>query len=166
MERKARKQQGAKMGTFMGVYMPCIQNIFGVLFFIRLSWIVGMAGTLEAFFIVGICCTVTFLTSLSLSAIATNGRVPGGGPYYMISRNLGPELGGAIGILFYLGTSVAASMYVIGAVEILLLYLLPAAKVFEDDLNNFRLYGTIFLGSNPPPSCHQQGILRGGLCCK
>lgn len=40
--------------------------------------------------------------------------VPAGGPYYMISRNLGPELGGAVGILFYLGTTVAASMYIIG----------------------------------------------------
>jgi potassium/chloride transporter 4/5/6 len=60
----------------------------------------------------------TFLTSISLSAIATNGIVPGGGPYYMISRNLGPELGGAVGILFYLGTTIAASMYITGAVEI------------------------------------------------
>lgn len=62
----------------------------------------------------------TFLTSISLSAIATNGMVPAGGPYYMISRNLGPELGGAVGILFYLGTTIAASMYIIGAVEIMI----------------------------------------------
>ena len=60
------------------------------------------------------------MTSISLSAIATNGVVPGGGPYYMISRNLGPELGGAVGFLFYLGTTVAASMYITGAVEILI----------------------------------------------
>ncbi|MCP9265516.1 hypothetical protein DINM_020836 [Dirofilaria immitis] len=84
----------------------------------------------------------TFLTSISLSAIATNGVVPGGGPYYMISRNLGPELGGAVGILFYLGTTVAASMYITGAIEILILYLVPEAKIFDDIYNCFRALGT------------------------
>jgi hypothetical protein len=48
--------QGAKMGTLMGVYFPTIQNIFGVILFIRLSWIVGIAGAPEAFLIVLTCC--------------------------------------------------------------------------------------------------------------
>lgn len=62
----------------------------------------------------------TFLTGISMSAIATNGVVPAGGSYFMISRSLGPEFGGAVGILFYIATTVAAAMYIIGAVEILL----------------------------------------------
>jgi hypothetical protein len=61
----------------------------------------------------------TMLTAISMSAIATNGVVPAGGPYFMISRNLGPEFGGAIGLLFYIGTTFAASMYIVGGIEIL-----------------------------------------------
>jgi solute carrier family 12 (potassium/chloride transporter), member 4/6 len=60
------------------------------------------------------------LTAISMSAIATNGVVPAGGSYFMISRSLGPECGGAVGMLFYTGTTLAAAMYIVGAVEIVL----------------------------------------------
>lgn len=38
----------------------------------------------------------------------------------MISRNLGPEFGSAVGILFYLANTVATSMYLVGGVEVFL----------------------------------------------
>lgn len=40
----------------MGVYLPCLQNIFGVILFLRLTWMVGTAGVLQALLIVLICC--------------------------------------------------------------------------------------------------------------
>ncbi|GFU77449.1 solute carrier family 12 member 7 [Trichonephila clavipes] len=94
----------------------------------------------------------TFTTCISLSAIATNGIVPAGGSYFMISRSLGPEFGGAVGILFYLATSIAAAMYVIGAVEIFLNYMAPGLSLYGDFrsdpeimYHNYRTYGTILL---------------------
>lgn len=53
-----------KMGTVMGVYIPCLQNIFGVLFFIRLPWIVGTAGIIEALCVVLLCCSVVSIFKL------------------------------------------------------------------------------------------------------
>ncbi|KAG7525842.1 solute carrier family 12 member 7-like isoform X1 [Solea senegalensis] len=151
---KKKAVKSPQMGTFMGVYLPCLQNILGVILFLRLTWIVGSAGILESLAIVGLCCSCTMLTAISMSAIATNGVVPAGGSYYMISRSLGPEFGGAVGLCFYLGTTFAGSMYILGTIEILLTYIVPKAAIFvaekkEDEgdalLNNMRVYGTCCL---------------------
>ncbi|XP_046375245.1 solute carrier family 12 member 4-like isoform X6 [Haliotis rufescens] len=139
---KGQQTKKANLGTVLGVYLPCIQNIFGILLFVRMTWIVGMAGAMESFFVVLISCLTTLLTSISMSAIATNGVVPAGGSYFMISRALGPEFGGAVGVLFYLGTAVASSMYIIGAVEILVTYMAPQMDIFGNVFHSYRLYGT------------------------
>ena len=115
--KKKSRPKPQLLGTLNGVFLPCLQNILGVILFLRLPWITAQAGVIHTSFIILICVASTMLTSLSLSAIATNGIVLNGGPYFMISRTLGREIGGAIGILFYLGTSIAGSMYVLGAVE-------------------------------------------------
>ena len=113
------KSNDGKLGTYSGVFLPCLAQIVGVIFFLRLPTITGQAGTIGATLVVLTCVFSTFVTSLSLSAIASNGTIQAGGPYYIISRTLGVEIGGAMGLLFYLGTTLGASMHVMGAIEAL-----------------------------------------------
>ena len=117
--KKKSRPKPQLLGTLNGVFLPCLQNILGVILFLRLPWITAQAGVIHTSFIILICVASTMLTSLSLSAIATNGIVLNGGPYFMISRTLGREIGGAIGVLFYLGTSIAGE----SSLNPLLLYL-------------------------------------------
>ena len=64
--------------------------------------------------------TVTALSAISMSAIATNGQIAGGGVYYMISRALGPALGGSIGLMFTMANIISVATYTIGFSESLL----------------------------------------------
>jgi potassium/chloride transporter 4/5/6 len=89
-----------------------------------------MAGIGQGLVLVFLCGLCTFLTTISLSAIATNGAMKGGGPYYLIGRALGPEVGISIGLCFFLGNAVAGALYVLGAVETFL-KAFPAAGIFR-----------------------------------
>ncbi|KAG6420536.1 hypothetical protein SASPL_117068 [Salvia splendens] len=135
------KGNNVKMGTMMGVFVPCLQNILGIIYYIRFSWIVGMAGIGQSLLLVAFCGSCTFLTTISLSAIATNGAMKGGGPYYLIGRALGPEVGVSIGLCFFLGNAVAGALYVLGAVETFL-NAIPAAGIFRDTQTFVMVNGT------------------------
>ncbi|CAG0893458.1 unnamed protein product [Darwinula stevensoni] len=97
--------------------MPCLLNIWGVMLFLRLTWVVGQAGIGEGLLLISASNLVTIITSVSMSAIATNGQIKGGGIYYMISRSLGAEFGGAIGLMFTIANSIACAMHLIGFCE-------------------------------------------------
>lgn len=137
-----------KFGWIRGVYMRCLLNIWGVLLFLRMGWMVGQAGMGLSLVIVGLATVVTILTTLSMSAICTNGEVGGGGVYYLVSRILGPEVGGAVGILFSFATSVAVAMYIVGAAEtvrdLLRSYDTGISQVPSAD-NDIRIAGVILL---------------------
>ncbi|XP_040964275.1 cation-chloride cotransporter 1 isoform X2 [Gossypium raimondii] len=134
------KPSAVKMGTMMGVFVPCLQSILGIIYYIRFSWIVGMGGIGDALLLVSLCGLCTFLTGISLSAIATNGAMKGGGPYYLIGRALGPEVGVSIGLCFFLGNAVAGALYVLGAVETFL-KALPSAGIFTETTT--KVNGTV-----------------------
>merc|ERR1719369_149479 len=119
-ETEVKAGKVIKFGWVEGVFMRCLLNIWGVMLFLRLTWVIGQAGIIEGLLLMTIANVVTTLTTLSMSAVCTNGQIKGGGVYYMISRSLGPEFGGAIGLMFTLANSIAVAMYVIGFCESLL----------------------------------------------
>jgi len=115
-----KKGKVIKFGWIEGVYMRCLLNIWGVMLFMRLTWVMGQCGIVQGLLVMTFCNVVTTITAISMSAVSTNGQIKGGGVYFMISRALGPEFGGAIGLMFTLANSIAVSMYIIGFAESLL----------------------------------------------
>jgi amino acid transporter len=109
-----------KFGTFLGVYTPSILTILGLVMYLRFGWVVGNVGLTKTIFIVLMASSITFITGLSASAIATNIKVGVGGEYYMISRSLGLEPGGAIGIPLYLCRTLSVTFYCYGLSEAIL----------------------------------------------
>lgn len=117
MTEKAQPRRTTGFGTFGGVFTPCTLTILGVIMFLRLGSVVGQSGIINALIIIVCANVITGLTGLSLSAIATNTQVKGGGAYFLISRSLGVEFGGAIGLVFFLAQAISVAMYVIGFAE-------------------------------------------------
>ena len=105
------------LSTFGGVFTPSILTILGVIMYLRFGWVVGNVGLIGTLLIVTLSTSITFLTGLSIAAIATDQRVRIGGAYYMISRSLGVESGGAIGIPLYLAQGLSVALYTVGFAE-------------------------------------------------
>lgn len=109
--------RASKLDTRDGVTLPTILNVLSILMFLRFGFIIGQMGVLGTLFLLVVSYIIDLLTTLSVSAIATNGIVKGGGAYYMLSRSLGVEFGGAIGIILYVGQILNSSLNVAGLIE-------------------------------------------------
>ncbi|UCC97034.1 MAG: hypothetical protein JSW66_14455 [Phycisphaerales bacterium] len=107
-------QKGNQFSTFAGVFTPSILTILGVIMFLRAGYVVGEAGILNAIIILCVAEVISLLTAISMSAIATNTPVAGGGAYFLISRALGPQFGGAIGLALFLAQALSVPFYILG----------------------------------------------------
>lgn len=123
------KASPGTLGTFGGVFTPSILTILGIILFLRLGYVTGSAGMGRALIIIAVANLVSILTSQSLAAVATNMKVKGGGDYYLISRTLGRQFGGAIGIVLYLAQSVSVAFYCIGFAEALTAICAPVPHI-------------------------------------
>ncbi|XP_066916127.1 solute carrier family 12 member 2-like [Clytia hemisphaerica] len=132
-----------KFGWFKGVLVPCLLNIWGVILYLRLPLLTGQSGILLITAIILLSACVTTITTLSMSAICTNGEVKGGGAYYLISRALGPEFGGSIGIIFSLANAVGVALYVVGFGETVQQLMQNNGLTMVDKYNDVRIIGVI-----------------------
>ena len=115
--QETRVVSQGRFGALAGVFVPTVLTILGIILFLRMGWVVGQAGLAGTVIIILLANLITLITGLSLSTIATNMFVKTGGACYMISRTLGLEIGGAIGIPLYLSQTISVAFYIIGFSE-------------------------------------------------
>lgn len=114
-----------QLSTLNGCYVPCLLNILGAILYLRIGFSVGMMGMLGTLGIFFVSQGIAYLTISSFSAIVTNGRMKGGGAYYMISRNLGPAFGGSSGLLFWFTYCINVTFNVVSFTETFMPTFLP-----------------------------------------
>lgn len=118
--RRAKKKTAPKLGVLLGVVIPTLLSMFSVVVFLRIGFVVGQAGLYQSIAMFLVAYFIITMTVLSVCAISTNGALDAGGAYYMISRALGPEFGGSIGIMFFFANVCGSALYVLGLVEAVL----------------------------------------------
>jgi solute carrier family 12 (sodium/potassium/chloride transporter), member 2 len=120
MSKKASHatNQSDKFGAFKGVFLPTFLSILSLVIYLRLGYIVGSAGIPGTIVIILLAVSITVCTALSLSSITTNIRIGAGGGYSIISKTLGLEVGGSVGIPMYMSQTFATVFYIFGFSEV------------------------------------------------
>ncbi|KAM5207078.1 solute carrier family 12 member 3 isoform 1-T1 [Hipposideros larvatus] len=132
-----------RFGWVKGVMIRCMLNIWGVILYLRLPWITAQAGIVLTWIIILLSVMVTSITGLSISAISTNGKVKSGGTYFLISRSLGPELGGSIGLIFAFANAVGVAMHTVGFAETVRDLIREYGTPIVDPTNDIRIIGVV-----------------------
>ncbi|XP_023259907.1 solute carrier family 12 member 9-like [Seriola lalandi dorsalis] len=118
--RRTKEKNAPKLGVVFGVVIPTLLSMFSVVVFLRIGFVVGQAGLYQSIAMFLVAYFIITMTVLSVCAISTNGALDAGGAYYMISRALGPEFGGSIGIMFFFANVCGSALYILGLVEAIL----------------------------------------------
>ncbi len=136
-----------KYGAFGGVFTPSILTILGVIMYLRLGWVTGVAGLWGVIAIIVLAHVISITTGLSISSIATDKKIKAGGIYYLLSRSLGLPMGGAIGITLFIATALSISLYIVGFTDNFLSISVISSlfNITEVSLFHVRVTGSIVL---------------------
>ncbi|CAF1326980.1 unnamed protein product, partial [Adineta ricciae] len=131
--------------TIPGVFCPIALSMLAISIFMRIGFVLAHAGVLQTLLQLSLCFVILFCTLLSICSLSTNGAIESGGIYHMISRALGPEFGGAIGVLFFSAQVIGNGQSVAALVEALVDSFGPGSKanIFYSTRWWRFLYGTI-----------------------
>ncbi|KAJ8366254.1 hypothetical protein AAFF_G00363350 [Aldrovandia affinis] len=127
-DQEQQHEEPVRFGWVTGVMIRCMLNIWGVILFLRLSWITSQAGIILTWVIILMSVTITSITALSVSAIATNGKISS-------------EMGGPIGVVFSFANALACAMNTVGFAETVRDLLLERGAVIVDPINDVRPVG-------------------------
>uniref|UniRef100_A0A8C7U2N3 Solute carrier family 12 member 9-like n=1 Tax=Oncorhynchus mykiss TaxID=8022 RepID=A0A8C7U2N3_ONCMY len=127
--KSAHHSRPKKLSTFFGVVIPTLLSMFSVVVFLRIGFVVGQCGLYQAIAMFLVAYFIISMTVLSVCAISTNGALDAGGAYYMISRALGPEFGGSLGVMFFLANVCSSALYILGLVEAIVATFGPAGSL-------------------------------------
>ncbi|AFA48616.1 amino acid permease [Acetobacterium woodii] len=116
--KKVKETKNKGLNTLEGVYVPTLLTILGVIMYLRLGWVVGNVGLWGALLIIVLAHVITVTTTLAMSSMLTNIKIGAGGAYAIISRSLGMEMGGAIGIPLYFSQAISVAFYIAGFSEL------------------------------------------------
>ena len=114
--------------TIPGVFCPIALSMLAISIFMRIGFVLAHAGVLQTLLQLSLCFIILFCTLLSICSLSTNGAIESGGVYHMISRALGPEFGGAIGVLFFSAQVIGNGQSVAALVEALVDSFGPGSK--------------------------------------
>lgn len=127
-------------GTFKGVFVPNIVAMLGVIYFLKLGGVVSSVGISGLFAIVLLASTLVIITVLSSVSMISKRKMGTGGNYFLISRTLGPSIGGAIGVGLVLCQCVVAVLCFTGF-ALSVQQFIPEAPLFTTEICALLLTG-------------------------
>ncbi|XP_030044773.1 solute carrier family 12 member 9-like, partial [Microcaecilia unicolor] len=133
--------------------LSTLLSMCSLVLFLRLGFVIGHSGLYETLGMLLVVYIIISMTVLSVCAISSNGALEAGGVYYMISRALGPEFGGSIGVMFFLASVCGSGLYILALVEVIVdnfgippgQSVVTAVQVLPRGYWYELLYGTILL---------------------